>query len=262
MPTITQNSRPLRSRWTRRRRSGGQRRSVSMPRMDRQRVTAHLYLPRDAKPPYQTVIYFPPGAALIMKTIDEPEIRRFDFLMKSGRAVLLPVYQGTYERRSKYRLGPSAERDQIFQQFKDLQRSVDYLETRADTARDRLGYFGVSTGARLGLIMLAQESRIRAAALAEGSLSPHKKPPEVDELNFAPRVRMPVLMLNGRFDFPHPVETDQIPTFRLLGSAQSEKRHVLFDRGHAGPVQQYVEEILNWFDKYLGPTDRYTVAHK
>jgi len=30
--------------------------------------------------------------------------------------------------------------------------------------------------------------------------------PEVDDLNFAPRVRTPTLMLNGRDDFKFPLE--------------------------------------------------------
>jgi DNA-binding winged helix-turn-helix (wHTH) protein/dienelactone hydrolase len=244
-----------------------------------ERFAAWLYLPKNSKPPYQTVVYFPAGAAYLMPAIDEAEIHRFDFLMKSGRAVLFPIYHGTYERRTASRepmpgvpvsfpiflrtyqrepakpLGPSAERDSIIQQFKDFARALDYLETRKDIALDRLGYFGISGGARLALIFLAQDSRIRAASLAEGGLSSESKPPEIDEINFAPRVRTPVLMLNGRYDFPHPVETDQIPTFRLLGTAEKDKRYVLFDGGHAGPVQQYIRDTLDWFDRYLGPVN-------
>ncbi|HSU31725.1 MAG TPA: SUMF1/EgtB/PvdO family nonheme iron enzyme [Bryobacteraceae bacterium] len=223
---------------------------------DHQRLTVWLYLPRNAKPPYQTIIYFPAGAARIMRRIDQAEIHRIDFLMKSGRAVVFPIYQGTYGRRPLKPLGPSGERDEVIQQCKDLQRSVDYLETRTDVALDRIGYFGISTGARLGLIALVQDHRIRAATLAEGGLSSEWKPPEIDEINFAPRLRIPVLMLNGRYDFPHPVDTDQVPLFRLLGTSPKDKRRVLFDSGHAGPVQQYIRDTLDWFDKYLGVTSK------
>jgi dienelactone hydrolase len=225
---------------------------------DHQRLTAWLYLPRNAKPPYQTVIYYPAGAVYLMPGVDEVEIRGFDFLMKSGRAVLFPIYQGMYDRRPAKALGPSGERDTIIQQCKDLQRSVDYLETRADIALDRLGYFGISAGARLGLIFLVQERRIRAATLADGGLSSESKPPEIDEINFAPRIQIPVLMLNGRYDFPHPLETDQIPLFRLLGTPEKDKRRVLFERGHVGPIQQYIKDTLDWFDKYLGPVSTRT----
>jgi cephalosporin-C deacetylase-like acetyl esterase len=223
---------------------------------DGQRVIAWLYLPRNAKPPYQTIVYFPAGHARAVGSIDEAEISRFAFLIKSGRAVLAPVYQGLYERRRTIRRGESGERDLMIQQHKDFRRSLDYVETRADIARDRLGFFGISAGSQMGLLILAQEPRIRAAVLAEGGLAAERRPPETDAVNFAPRVRIPVLMLNGRYDFVFPLETAQLPMFRLLGSREKEKRFVVFDSGHAGPTQQYFRETLDWFDLYLGGVNR------
>src|SRR5262249_33125838 len=147
-----------------------------------------------------------------------------------------PEYQGTFERRRKDSLGPSGERDQTIEQCKDLQRSVDYLETRADIARGQLGYFGISYGGRTGVIILALEPPIRSAVLARVGLPGDRKSPEVDEINFAPRVRVPVLMLNGRDDLVAPVETQQLPLFRCLGSPVRNKRNVLLDSGHVGPT--------------------------
>jgi dienelactone hydrolase len=223
---------------------------------DHQRVTAWLYLPRNAKPPYQTIVFFPPGHALTVGSIDEAEIKRMDFLMRSGRAVVFPVYQGTFERRPHLPHGPSGERDQTIQQAKDLQRSVDYLEARQDLAHDQLGFFGISGGSHKGLIALPLEPRIRAAVMAEAGLPAVRTPPEVDPINFAPRVRIPVLMLNGRYSLPQPVETSQVPLFRLLGTPEKDKRHVLFESGSRGPTQQYIKETLDWFDRYLGPVSR------
>ena len=37
--------------------------------------------------------------------------------------------------------------------------------------------------------------------------------PEADESNFAPRVRVPVLMINGNHDYVFPVESTQRPFF-------------------------------------------------
>jgi hypothetical protein len=45
--------------------------------------------------------------------------------------------------------------------------------------------------------------------------------PEADPVNFAPRVKVPVLMLNGRFDFYGPTAISQEPLFRLLGTLQN-----------------------------------------
>lgn len=59
-------------------------------------------------------------------------------------------------------------------------------------------------------------------------------------------------MLNGRYDFVRPVESAQLPLFRLLGSRPNEKRQVMFETGHMGQPAQYIKETLNWFDRYLG----------
>jgi dienelactone hydrolase len=221
-----------------------------------ERVIAWLFVPRNAKAPYQTVIFAPPGHARAVGAVDEAEIKPVAFLMRSGRAVLFPIYQGTYERRFNAPPGLSGERDLTIQQCKDLRRSLDYLETRPDIDHDRLGYLGMSGGAELGVVGLALEHRIRAAVLAETGLPYWKKPPEVSELNFAQRVRIPVLMLNGRDDFAFPVETNQIPLFRLFGTSEKDKRHLLFDSGHAVPTREFIKEIVDWFDRYLGAVSR------
>jgi eukaryotic-like serine/threonine-protein kinase len=77
--------------------------------------------------------------------------------------------------------------------------------------------------------------------------------PEIDPLNYAPRVRMPTLMLNGRYDFAIPVETSQRPLFLLLGSPAEDKRHTVLEYGHAMVVDTVSREILPWLDRYLGP---------
>jgi hypothetical protein len=52
---------------------------------------------------------------------------------KGGRAILYPIYKGSYERRVNDILpGTSQELEYLTQRFKDLGRSVDYLKTRTD----------------------------------------------------------------------------------------------------------------------------------
>jgi eukaryotic-like serine/threonine-protein kinase len=72
-------------------------------------------------------------------------------------------------------------------------------------------------------------------------------------MNFAPRVKIPVLMINGRYDFVFPLETCQEPLLRALGSAPQDKRQALFDTGHAPPLLPMMKETLDWLDHYLGP---------
>jgi eukaryotic-like serine/threonine-protein kinase len=164
-------------------------------------------------------------------------------------------YKGTYERGGGLPFaGPSAQRDQTIQQARDLRCGIDYLETRRDIDRDRLAFYGFSFGARLGPIFTALEPRFKASVLMAGGFpSPHQ-PPEVDEVHFAPRAKVPVLMLNGRYDFLFPLEASQNPMFRLLGAPEKDKRHVLLDSGHFPyPMHAAIKEILDWLDRYLGP---------
>jgi eukaryotic-like serine/threonine-protein kinase len=220
-----------------------------------ERVPAHLFIPKNASPPYQTVVYFPTGEAFALRRSDDLRMKHLEFLLRSGRAVLQPIYKGSYERHvPETGGGPNKERDVVIQIAKDLGRSIDYLETRPDIDRERLAYYGASGGAVLAPQFLALEPRFKAAVLQGGGLALDKILPEVDPFNFAPRVTMPVLMLNGRYDFTNPPETAQRPLFRLLATPPKDKRHVLFECGTAlYPIHDVMKEILDWLDRYLGP---------
>lgn len=219
-----------------------------------ERVIAYLFLPKNGSPPYQTVVYFPHGGAQTFHTVEDTQLSLIDFMVKSGRALMFPIYKNTYERLgTPPDSGTNAERDETIQQAKDLRRSLDYLETRPEIDKGRFAYYGISWGAVDGPIMLAVENRFKAAVFAAGGCDPEKVLPEGDPMNFAPRVKVPVLMVNGRYDFVIPLETCQEPLFRLLGVPPQDKRHVLFDTGHAPPQLPVMKEALNWLDRYLGP---------
>jgi len=221
-----------------------------------ERIPAYLYLPKNAKPPYQTVLWVPGGYAWFLRS-SETGVRTeyFNFLLRTGRAVLYPVYKGTFERRGEGGAGPNASRDLTIQFAKDVFRSVDFLESRSDIQSAKLAYYGLSAGASYGPLFLALEPWLKTGVRVSGGLSDGKEPPEVDILNFAPRVRVPVLMLNGRYDFETPSATLQQPMFRLLGTPERDKRHVQFDTGHVPPLQDLMREVLNWLDRYVGPVD-------
>ena len=140
----------------------------------------------------------------------------------------------------------------------ELQRSVDYLETRSDIDVEALGYLGTSWGAYTGPLALALEDRLQAAVLHVGGLGLAHTYAEVDPLHFAPRVSVPVLMLNGDQDFIFPLESSQKPLFSVLGTPEEYKRHVSLLGGHnAGNLylNQFIQQTLDWFDRYLGPVN-------
>jgi hypothetical protein len=223
-----------------------------------ERILAHLYLPRTADPPYQTVIYFPSSSALSLPSSENlAELNLVDFIPRTGRALMYPVYQGTYERHSSEPLGgPNARRDRTIQWGKDLGRSIDYLETRDDIDLDRMAYVGLSLGASYGPIFTAVEDRFSVSVLLLGGLQIRHASPEVEPIHFAPRSTLPTLLVNGRNDFELPLETSQLPLFRLLGTPERDKRHAVFEGGHAPfDFNDVVRETLDWLDRYLGPVN-------
>jgi eukaryotic-like serine/threonine-protein kinase len=218
-----------------------------------ERIPALLFLPKNATPPYQTIVYFPSAYARVVASSQNLDFVTFEFLIRSGRALLYPIYKGTFERRvASAPSGPTAMRDLNVQWAKDFFRAVDYLETRKDIDTRKLGYYSLSMGAYFGPIPLSLEPRIKAAVFASGGIR-FDYPPEIQPANFAPRMKIPVLMVNGRDDFQAPPES-QRRLFELLGTPPEHKRHVAFEGGHVPTdMRVVIREALDWFDKYLGP---------
>ena len=135
-----------------------------------ERLIVHLFLPREVVPPYQPVIYWPTGGAMVVQAVVSPTDEYLAFLIKSGRALVCPVYKGTYERKVQP-LGPGRDWEFFLQQAKDLSRAIDYLETRGDLNAGAVGYYGVSWGASDAVRALAVEGRIKAAVLADGGMN-------------------------------------------------------------------------------------------
>jgi dienelactone hydrolase len=172
---------------------------------------------------------------------------------------MYPVYTGTYERGpSSLTQGPSVARDEVIAWAREFGRSLDFLETRPDIDAGRIGFYGISSGADAGIILTALEPRIKAAVLSgAGLVNDEVQLPEAHVVNFAPRVRMPTLLLSGRNDVARPVDKVQAPLFRLLGTPPEHRRHHIIDGGHIPARQQdATREVLDWFDRYLGPVTR------
>jgi hypothetical protein len=219
-----------------------------------ERVIAYLLLPRNADPPYQPVIYFPSGIARQSRSSEqmEPELRFVDFLPRIGRAVLFLVYKGTYERHLEH---PATDtywtRDLVIAWSRDFSRSIDYLETRPDIDSENVGYFSFSNPVMP--VLSAVDGRIKAGAhIGTGLMADF--PAEFNSIHFAPRAREPTLLIGGRYDFLAPMETSQMPLLRLLGAPEEDKRLAPFDTGHVVlPGPEMIKEVLDWFDRYLGP---------
>ena len=224
---------------------------------NRERMAAYVYLPRHGKPPYQAVVFFPGSDAIHESSSKDLSTWVFDFIVRSGRAVVHPIYKSTYERqdslRSDYADESNFYKEHVIAWAKDMRRTIDYLATRPDIDTTRLAYYGASWGGYLGGLMPAVEPRFKAAVLLVAGLEYQRGQPEVEPINFLPRITIPVLMLNGQYDHYFPVETAQRPMFRLLGTPPDRKRQVIVEGGHFVPRTELVGETLGWLDRYLGP---------
>jgi len=226
-----------------------------------QRMMAFLFLPKNGHPPYQTIVYFPGSGVIYLRSPNQLDqdlnMSRIDFIIQSGRAVLFPIYEGTFgygtPLASDYPKTTSDYRDHVIHWYKEMARSIDYLETRKDIDSTRLAFCGASWGGALGMLLPALEPRFKANVLLVGGFYLQKTLPEVDQINFVSRVKIPTLMLNGRHDFFLPIETSQLPAFKYLGTADKDKRQVIYETGHNIPRNEMIREVLNWLDHYLGP---------
>ena len=221
-----------------------------------ERMSAYLFLPKRAKPPYQTILFFPSARVQLLppNSNELGDIKFFDYILQSGRAVMYPVYQETYERRLKdFSPGASQEVLLTTEWYKDAARSLDYLDTRSDIDHGKMGYLGVSMGSADGVIITAMlRERLKTAIFLDGGYFLEKPPPGGDQADFAPRIKIPVLMVNGRYDYTFPLDKAQNPLFQMLGTPPDQKSHIVLDTPHDVTEQrpQLVKAVLNWLDRY------------
>jgi eukaryotic-like serine/threonine-protein kinase len=239
-----------------------------------ERFRVHLFLPRTTPPPWQVVVYFPGTATQSRLSSDQLAERvefreNLAFVPKSGRALVHPVYKGTYERAfgdGTEEVPPVGTRQSVswhIQLVQDARRSLDYVATRSDLDPKRIGYYGFSWGGRMAGVVLAVEPRFRAAVLHTGGLTSRTTPlPEADLLNYITRVRVPTLLLAGRYDLAIPLETEARPMFDLLGTPAADKKLFVVDTDHWIPRPDLIRESVAWFDRYLGPVSAPAAAEK
>jgi len=224
-----------------------------------ERMMAYLFLPKSGTPPFQTVIFFPGSGAITRESSQQLVRDEMFMLTKSGRAVIYPIYKSTYERGDELETPAAAAtnyfREHVIMWVKDLSRSIDYLESRSEIDTSKLAYFGYSWGGFMGAYNAAVEKRFKTSVLVLAGLIYQRTLPEVEMFNYLPRIKIPVLMLNGRYDPLFPYETSQLPFFELLGTPDEDKRIIVYEKAHNVPGTQLTKETLAWLDKYLGPVN-------
>jgi dienelactone hydrolase len=170
------------------------------------------------------------------------------------------IYKGTFERGNAALAALNEANESshqyaelLIQQVKDFRRCIDYLETRPDIDSTKLAYYGFSWGGWFGGIIPAVEERLKVSVLITAGMLAGRSRPEVNEINYVSRVKIPTLILNGKYDTIFPVDTSARPMFDLLGTRAQDKQLKLYETDHLPPRNEFIKETLAWLDRYLGP---------
>ena len=219
------------------------------------RVPVYVYLPQRESSLHSALIYWPGAASFFFDSVDQNTFQ-LAFLLRAGRAVVMPVLDGMFERRMTPRPGwnTQAGRDLAIAQVREFRRVIDYIETRPDLDAGSLGYAGFSWGGRLGPIVAAVDERIKVAVLNQAGIN-FEVHPDIDVTHFLPRTTIPVLHFSGRYDTDFRFETSSKPFFERLGTPPEHKKHVVEPTGHFVSPAVVKGETLDWLDRYLGPVE-------
>jgi len=227
-----------------------------------ERMSVLLYLPRNAKPPYQTLIQMP-GLGNFYQRTWKTDSDYFgwsiaEIMIRGGRAMAIPIWKGTYERFDGFQPNTASNseyRGRLVQWVSELHQTVDYLQSRADIDGQRIGFHGISFGATWTPLFLALEPRLTTGVLLLGGIVRVERTPDISPISYAPRVQVPVLMLNGRDDPIFPYDTSQAVLFKLFGTPSGQKLHRTFAGGHSwfDWYDDMVREQYDWLDKVFGP---------
>jgi eukaryotic-like serine/threonine-protein kinase len=221
---------------------------------------AYLYLPKSAAAPYQVIQYLPAGDVYGGFSTVSQHVETFAASqIRAGRAVFAVVLHRFPEHSNPDNRPKPIDsvrfRDAVVTDMRDLQRGLDYLETRSDIDASRVAFWGYSAGAEFGIVYSAIESRLRGVILMAIGISDNnvRRLDEANVANFAPHIIPPKLILQGRYDEEYSWVAETEPLLKLLAEP---KQLVRYDAGHTPPPEIAVPAIAKWLDEKLGPVSR------
>ena len=125
-----------------------------------------------------------------------------------------------------------------------------------DIAHKKLAYYGLSWGGWLGAMIPAIEDRLQTSVLVGSGFYSHLPRPEVRQINYVTRVKIPTLISNGKYDTIFPYETWSKPLFELLGTPKGKKKLRLYETDYIPPRNEFIKETIAWLDRFLGPVKK------
>jgi len=231
---------------------------ISSPYEENGILPGYVFYDSSQKKPLKPIILFPGSEAIHLTNVEftlKSRLKRYNYLLSEGYAVFLPMFLSTYERvdelKSDYPDETEFYKDHMIKWGKEYKRTIDYIHSREDMDASKLSYYGTSWGGYMANVLLAIDDRVQCAVLYVAGLSFQRSKKEVEAYHYTSRITMPVLMLNGEFDQFFPLETSQIPMFKLLKTKPEDKKHFVSKTGHFVPQDVLIKEHLGWLNKYL-----------
>ncbi|MCC5931805.1 MAG: acetylxylan esterase [Cyclobacteriaceae bacterium] len=238
---------------------------VSFQSVNHKRVTALLSIPKGIDGPWPVLILL--HGLGDRKTVDYIQAGH-DFYIGQGYAVFRPDLDNHGDRQTdKFSFSLTSKtryrsREIIRQSVVDLQRSLDYLESRENIDMQRTGFFGISLGGIIGTVFCAIDKRLKVPviALAGGQLNlmygsdalsneTSTFLETIDPILFVKEIHpRPLLMINAENDEVVPPITSKL----LFSQAKKPKEIIWYDAKHRNiPLLEAYQEGLNWFQKHM-----------
>src|SRR5204863_9948495 len=111
-------------------------------------------------------------------------------------------------------------------------------------------YFGISLGASRLLFPAVEGRYVSVVMMSAGIHQGARIVPEADPVNFAPFIKVPKLMVSGRYDEAFSLKAEVEPLFRLL---REPKKLMVFEGGHVATSEVWVPVVKAFLDETLGP---------
>ena len=224
---------------------------------DDEKLPGYVFYDKNIEKPYKPIIFFPGSGSINTNSFEsgiESRIKQFSHLLSEGYAIIHPIYKSTFERRDNIKSDYPDESEEyknaVIRWGKDYKRAIDYIESREDMDINKLSYYGISWGGSIANILLALDDRVKNSVLYVAGIEFQRCKKEVDKFYYTSRITIPVLMLNGKYDHFFPLETSQIPMFKLLGTPEEDKKHYVYETGHYVPRDELIKLHLDWLKRY------------
>ena len=187
-------------------------------------LTLYIGRPEQLPVKLQSVILLPTGGAFVQAPNRDAtwHLSPLDFIMRTGRAVVLPVWKGSFERADPPALTKGARdkasRERALGWYEDVARTIDFLETDDSFDEDRVALFGFSYGGMYSPILMSTEQRLKTGIVVSAGVTPVPEQAMWDPVNYLPRVALPLLYITGEFDPIFPRIPSQTRFLELLGT--------------------------------------------